>query len=508
MTEAIQCENVTIKYGAFTALKDVTFSLKQGEIHVLVGQNGAGKSSLARMLSGLIQPAAGRFAISGQPIETNSVQRVRKAGLDIVHQRFTLPGQFSVAEALELASAKKEVGSFFSFRSLETRWNEKLKAANIPARANSLVQDLPVEVVQSLEILRALANDANILILDEPTALLSPAAIDDLFARIRSLKANGVTILLILHKLSEVLEIADTVMVLRNGELVLPPAPVDTLSAGAISDLMIGGSAAEDQANKTSTPSVRSKALPHLALKTVYTQGTTTEPALQAISLKIYPGEIVGVAGIEGNGQRNLVTTITGQTPVKRGEIDLFQKIMTRDGAIERRQAGLRVVPFDRLTEGSSLELPLWENVMAWQAEAFTRPFIPWLPIKAVRQAAQEALDRFGVVYSDLDQPASSLSGGNLQRLILARELSDEAQIVIAAQPTRGLDFQATNFVWQVLGELRQREAGVLLISSDLDELFKICDRLLVMRAGQIVAEFDPPFQYQAVGDAMTGVTR
>ncbi|MEM7801324.1 MAG: ATP-binding cassette domain-containing protein, partial [Chloroflexota bacterium] len=430
------------------------------------------------------------------------------AGLDIVHQRFTLPGRFTVAEALELASAKKEVGSFFSFRSLESRWNGKLKAANIPAKADALVQDLPVEVVQSLEILRALSNDANILILDEPTALLSPAAIDALFARIRRLKAAGVTILLILHKLSEVLEIADTVMVLRNGELVLPPAPVDALSAGAISDLMIGGSAVGDEADQASPPSVRSKAPPHLSLKTVYTPGTTTEPALKDISLEIYPGEIVGVAGIEGNGQRSLVTTITGQTSVQEGEITLLQKTVTRDGAIDRRRAGLRAVPFDRLTEGSSLDLPLWENVMAWQSEKFARPFIPWLPVNEVRQAAKEALDRFGVIYSELDQPASSLSGGNLQRLILARELSDEAEIVIAAQPTRGLDFQATNFVWQVLGELRQRGAGVLLISSDLDELFKICDRLLVMRAGQTVGEFTPPYQHQAVGDAMTGVTR
>lgn len=506
---AIHCENVTIKYGDFVALRDVTFSLAKAQIHVLVGQNGAGKSSLARMLSGLVAPASGRFSINGQPIKNGTVQSVRDAGLDIVHQRFTLPSQFTIAEALELSSAKKQAGNFFSFDSLESAWDRELKAADIPATADTRIQELPVEVTQSLEILRALSNQASVLILDEPTALLSPSAIHSLFNRIRTLKGQGVTVLVILHKLREVLEIADTVMVLRTGELVLPPTPTKQLSAGQISDLMIGTSV--DLTKNTPHPPFppdTDNQTSQLSLKNVHTAGSATEPPLTAVNLHVYPGEIIGVAGIEGNGQRNLVSTIMGQTVVQQGEIDLLQHPVTNASPIARRKVGLRVVPFDRVQEGTSLELPLWENVMAWQAETFARRWIPWLPMKQVREAAKDALDRFGVVYSSIDQPAGSLSGGNLQRLILARELADGTQFVIAAQPTRGLDFQATDFVWQVLRNLRQQGAGVLLISSDLDELFKICDRLVVMRAGQIVDEFKPPFSYQAVGDAMTGAER
>jgi len=511
MPTTIRCENVTVQYGSLTALNDVSFSLEPSKIHVLVGQNGAGKSSLARVLSGLISPAQGRFWIGDKQIDEARVENVRAAGLDIVHQRFTLPAQFTIAEALELSSAKKQTGSFFSFGGLQRAWSRELEAAGIPATANTLVQDLPVEVTQSLEILRALANDAEVLILDEPTALLSPDAIDGLFERIRHLKADGVTLLVVLHKLREVMEIADTVMVLREGELVLPPTPAERLTAGEISDLMIGEAAASDRVSQVSIPSATPRQTDHkprLDLANVHLNGTETEPALIDISFQIQPGEVVGIAGIGGNGQRNLVSAITGQAMSKQGRIELLEQDVTKLTPIARRQTGLRVVPFDRMTEGSSLELPLWENVMTWQAESFVTGWLPWLPVKKIRQAAEDALNRFGVVYSSLDQPAGSLSGGNLQRLILARELASDTKVVIAAQPTRGLDFQATDFVWQVLGDLSRDGAGVLLISSDLDELFQICDRILVMRAGQIAGEFSPPYSAQAVGDAMTGTVR
>lgn len=511
MPTSIRCENVTVQYGALTALNDVSFSLEPSKIHVLVGQNGAGKSSLARVLSGLVSPVQGQFWIGDQLIDEANVEVVRAAGLDIVHQRFTLPAQFTVAEALELSSAKKQAGNFFSFGGLQRDWDRELQAAGIPATAKTRVQELPVEVTQSLEILRALANDAKVLILDEPTALLSPAAIDDLFARIRDLKADGVTLLVVLHKLREVMEIADTVMVLRGGDLVLPPTPANTLTAGEISDLMIGKAVATDHNStlKTSAslaPQTGSR--PHLNVAGLHLDGTATEPALTDISFQIQPGEIVGVAGIEGNGQRNLVNALTGQAASKLGHITLFEQDVTKLNPIARRKIGLRVVPFDRMSEGSSLELPLWENVMTWQAESFAASWLRWLPIRKIRQAAKDALDRFGVVYSSLDQAAGSLSGGNLQRLILARELASDTRMVIAAQPTRGLDFQATDFVWRVLGDLRQDGAGVLLISSDLDELFQICDRVLVMRAGEIAGEFSPPYSAQAVGDAITGAVR
>ncbi len=510
-TLSVECQNITVKYGNFTALQDVSLQFFAGKIHALVGQNGAGKTSLARVLAGLVAPAAGHFSINGKSIQNGNVHLVREAGLDIVHQRFTLPPKFTVAEALELASAKKQVGAIYSANALSQAWHNDLAAAGVNVPPTTRIQDLPVEVAQSLEILRALSGQANVLILDEPTALLSPSAIDNLFARMRKLRDEGVTILVILHKLREVLEISETVSVLRGGRLVLPPTATTSVTAGELSDLIIGSGYTDNGPVEDATATPATLSSPNkvtLALRQVDTPGTETEPPLKQVSLGVQAGEIVGMAGVEGNGQRGIVNVLTGQTPAQRGQISLLEQDVTHLPPLERRQIGLRVVPFDRMTEGSSLTLPLWENVMAWQAEKFTQGWLPWLPMRAIRQAAKKALDSFEVKYNNLDQPAGSLSGGNLQRLILARELADGAKIVIAAQPTRGLDFQATDFVWQVLNDLKATGAGVLLVSSDLDELFKISDRVVVVRAGEIAGEFAAPFDQQAVGDAMIGAVR
>jgi len=505
----LRCEDIAVAYGDVQALKPTSLSFEAGRIHVLVGQNGAGKTSLARVLAGIIQPAAGRYWIGGEEIRQSSVQQARKLGLDIVHQRFTLPPNFTVAEALELVSARKYAGAFYSFGALAAAWLREMRRAQIQVSPSAQIRDLPIETIQSLEILRALAGQAQVLILDEPTALLSPGGVERLFTRLKQLRDAGVTLLLILHKLREVMAIADTIAVLRAGRLVLPPTEIAAVSEQRLSDLIIGEGASIDgpaQSKETREPDPSRTV--NLSLADVNTRQSATEPALAAVSLALESAEIFGIAGVEGNGQRSLVDVITGLMPAQRGRVALLGRDVTRLKHHQRRAIGLRVVPFDRVAEGASLPLALWENVTIWNAEKYRRSRFGPLNIGAMRAAAKLALEAFDVQYDSLDQPAASLSGGNMQRLILARELAHGARVVIAAQPTRGLDFRATQYVWGVLRNLRQAGASIMLVSSDLDELFSLSDRIGVIRGGQVLAEYAPPFELQVIGDRMIGAAR
>lgn len=505
----LRCEDIAVAYAEVKALHPTSLSFEAGKIHVLVGQNGAGKTSLVRALAGIIQPAGGRFWIRGEEARETNVQRVRELGLDIVHQRFTLPPNFTVAEALELVSARKYARSFYSHERLAASWRRELQLAELSVSPSSLIRDLPIETLQSLEIVRALAGQAQFLILDEPTALLSPGGVERLFARLRQLRDGGVTLLLILHKLREVMAIADTISVLRAGRLALPPSdPVD-VSEEQLSDLIIGeGAAVESRAGEPGKDERDRSRSVNLSLEAVSTGHSATEPALAGVSLAVEGGEVLGIAGVEGNGQRRLVDILTGLMTVQRGAVHLLGQDVTELQHHQRRLIGLRVVPFDRVAEGASLGLPLWENVTIWNAEKYRRSRFAPLRIGAMRAAAKQALDQFDVQYNSLDQLAGSLSGGNMQRLILARELADEPRVVIAAQPTRGLDFRATQYVWRVLRRLKRAGASIILVSSDLDELFNLSDRIKVMRGGRLVAEFAPPFDMQDVGDSMIGATR
>ncbi|MCY3833366.1 MAG: ATP-binding cassette domain-containing protein [Chloroflexi bacterium] len=505
----LRCEEIAVAYGDVQALQPTSLAFEAGRIHALVGQNGAGKTSLARVLAGIIQPAGGRYWIREEEIRESSVQQARKLGLDIVHQRFTLPPNFTVAEALELVSARKYAGAFYSYGALRSAWLRELRRADIKVSPSAKIRDLPIETNQSLEILRALAGQAQILILDEPTALLSPGGVERLFARLRQLRDAGVTLLLILHKLREVMAIADTIAVLRAGRLVLPPTEIAAVSEQRLSDLIIGeGASVEGPAGATETRESDKTRTVNLSLAGVNTRHSETEPALAAVSLALESAEILGIAGVEGNGQRSLVDVLTGLMSARSGRVELLGQDVTDLKHHQRRTIGLRAVPFDRVTEGLSLPLALWENVTIWNAENFRRSRFGPLKIGAMREAARLALEAFDVQYESLDQPAGSLSGGNMQRLILARELAQGARVVIAAQPTRGLDFRATQYVWGVLRQLRQAGASIMLVSSDLDELFSLSDRIGVMRGGQIMAEYAPPFDMQVIGDSMIGAAR
>lgn len=502
-TFALECTDLDVQFGSVRALSDVSLSLERGKIHAVLGQNGAGKSTLARAFSGVLVPDSGTMQIGGNMVPFGDAAATQAAGLDIVHQRFALPPGFTVAEALEFASARKMGGRIFSKRRIEAAWQARLDQAGIVAPASAVLSSLPVETTQAIEITRALANDAQVLILDEPTALLSPKAIDALFDQLRALRNRGVTLIVVLHKLKEVMALADTVSILRQGELVLPPTPTTQLNADQIRALMIGGETLREAATATVMPMTTQSDL--LTFRDVSSMAKGPEPGLSGASFTLRSAEILGVAGIEGNGQRALAEIYAGLAQVTGGSITLRDQVITDVSVGQRRALGLRSVPFDRMTEGASLSLSLWENIQSWIAGAFRSRSLPLVRLGAMQSGAAQLLDGYGVVYDHVGQPGGTLSGGNLQRVILARELAGEVTAVLAAQPTRGLDFGATAFVWDELRRVRQAGAGVLLISSDLDELFDICDRIMVMRGGSVSGIFGRDFSRSEIGQAMLG---
>lgn len=504
---AVSCRSLGVSFGSVRALRDVSLDLASGRIHALVGQNGAGKTTLAKVLGGLQTPDSGDVHIAGQRLPPGDVRAARVAGLAMVHQHFSLPPSFTIAEALELTTARPGGRPVYRRAEMHQRWQDDVARIGGVTALSTRIRDLPVETRQSLEIARALASEARVLILDEPTALLTPAATDALFERLHALRDGGVTVLIVLHKLREVAAVADTVSVLRDGELVMGPIEMSDVSQGELSDAIVGPASDAGRAVGVVAP-IGARGQTLLELSRVSSRESAFEPGLHGIDLSVEAGEIVGIAGVEGNGQRSVVSVIAGLSAASEGSILLGGKEVTRAPPARRRLRGLRLVPFDRNSEGISRRAPLWLNQSALRLIGRPRRRVPVISTRQYKRQAAEAMDQWRVRYDSVSQPAESLSGGNVQRLILSRELAPGLEVLVAAQPTRGLDFSATDFVRRSLQGLRDTGAGVLLVSSDLDELFELSDRLLVMYGGRVVARFEAPYDRRAVGDAMTGARR
>lgn len=515
---ALSCRNIRVAFGEVTALAGISVDFPTGGIHAVVGQNGAGKTTFARVAAGLVKPDAGELSINGRNLRFGSVASARKAGVELVHQNFALPPSFTVAEAIEF-SLDGEIG-LFSRRQLLERCREYLNSLGMDIDPRRRIRELPIELQQAVEIARALVTKATVLILDEPTAVLPPTSIESLFDRIRTLRDNGVTVILILHKIREVWAVADTVSVLRNSRLVAGPIAREETDPDRIGNLIMGvGNHDSISHNNGKSPTRAAEPLSGarretataqpvsldtvLEMKEVCTSVRTDEPCLNRISFEVRSGEIVGIAGVEGNGQLTLVQVLSDFVAVSSGEIDLCGAQVTGLDLAHRRSQGLRIIPFDRNREGLSLTSELWKN---WSVrDLVLRPPLGLVNPSKLRARCAESLAEWGVRYNSTTQNAGSLSGGNAQKLILAREVDNTARLIVAAQPTRGLDIGATAFVWSTMRKARKRGCGVLLISSDLDELFDISQRVLVMLSGRIVSEFAPPFDIAKTGRAMTG---
>jgi len=519
------CAGVRVAFGPTVALDQVSLVWSEpGHIHAVVGQNGAGKTTLCRVLAGLLRAERGEVIVEGRRFPATAPAQVRRAGVELVHQTFALPPSFSVAEALQLFRPEHRRGGIFSKRAIERRWAAKLEEFGFKVDSTAMVRDLPPEQLQAVEITRALASGSKVIVLDEPTAVLPPEAVEGLFERLRALAGQGITFLVVMHKLRQVRELAQSVAVLAGGRVVLEPTPMTDVTDAEIARLIMAGTRAgaaaevamgldgaagaqdEPVEERTVGPSSASGGVV-LAVDGVSTPSREGHRGLRNFSVEVRAGEIVGIAGVEGNGQVALVDTVIGLEPVVSGSVRVGGTDVRDLGIAARRRLGLRYIPADRQSRAVSLSSSLWANAMAAPvvagygiAQVARRGF---LSERQLRRAGEERLRRWQVRYSSPEQSVRELSGGNMQRVVLARELDDGARLIVAEQPTQGLDLGGTELVWDALRQARSSGVGVLLVSSDLDELFALSDRIVVVADGEVVSEARPPFDQEAVGRAM-----
>jgi simple sugar transport system ATP-binding protein len=468
-------------------------------VHAIVGENGAGKSTLMKTLYGMHKPDEGEIEINGEPVRFTSPADAIKAGIGMVHQHFMLADNLTVLENIVLGSEPTR-GVLLDKRAARRKIREISDAYGLGLRPDALVEDLGVGDRQRVEICKVLYRGAKILILDEPTAVLVPQEVDELFGNLRELKAEGLTVLFISHKLDEVLAVSDEITVIRRGTTVATVDPKKT-TARQLAELMVGSQlpvAALHESTVTDTPELEIEGLTVLA--------TDGRPVVNDVSFTIHKGEIVGIGGVEGNGQAELVDAILGLRPIHAGRIRLGGKDITAWPTRERREAGIGYIPEDRHRQGLLLEAPLWENrILGHQTESPNAKG-PFIDVAAAKRDTRRIVEEYDVRTPGIDVTAASLSGGNQQKLIVGREMSGSPSVLVAAHPTRGVDVGAQAAIWDLLRDARANGLAVLLISADLDELIGMSDTLQVILRGRFVAQVDPKTVTPVeLGAAMTG---
>jgi simple sugar transport system ATP-binding protein len=483
MPMAIEMLGIVKRFPGVVANDGVDLQVRKGEIHALLGENGAGKSTLMNILFGLHHPDEGEIRVDGKPARFSGPRDAVAAGLGMVHQHFMLIPRFTVTENIILGS-EGPLGLTLDRRAAERRVAELAESYGLRVDPKARVSDLPVGVQQRVEILRALYQGSHTLILDEPTALLTPQEIEDLYHVLERLRQNGDTIVFITHKLREVAAISDRVTVIRRGKTVGVRDTKETTSA-ELAALMVGREVSLRVDRPPAHPGE-----PVLEAVDLVVAGRGGRPALDHCSLTVRHGEIVGICGVEGNGQAELVEVLSGLRQPESGRVRLNGADITLEDPNERRAKGLSYIPEDRHERGLVLPFSLTENMLLGNLEA--KPFTSngVIDYERTREITAEAMQRFDVRAPSPDTPAKTLSGGNQQKLIIARELFRQPDALLATQPTRGLDVGAIEFVHRQLVDARDQGKGVLLVSFDLDEILDLSDRILVIFQGQITGEY------------------
>jgi general nucleoside transport system ATP-binding protein len=494
----LELRGITKQFPGVLANDHVDFELAKGEVHALLGENGAGKSTLMNILYGLYHPDEGEIRLDGRAVRIGSPRDAIDLGIGMVHQHFMLIPVMTVAENIVLANEPTH-GPFLDLGGAETRVRELSTQFGLAVRPEARVASISVGMQQRAEILKALYRGAEILILDEPTAVLTPQEASELFAIIRSLQADGRSIIFISHKLNEVLEIADRITVLRQGK------KIDTVPrAGAtpegLARLMVG----RDVVLRVDKP----PAQPGETLLRVNELSVLDDrdlPACRNVSLEVKAGEIVGLAGVDGNGQSELIDALTGLRKVEAGQILVAGRDMTDAGARECLDLGIGHIPEDRQARGLVLDFTLAENLALHDFRKEPDSKWGWLYPRRLIERAGGILKEFDVRGGGPRTVAASLSGGNQQKVVIAREVSRDPNILVAAQPTRGLDVGAIEFVHRRLVQERDEGRGILLVSFELDEILSLSDRILVIYEGRIVGEYTSDVSEEELGIAMTG---
>jgi simple sugar transport system ATP-binding protein len=503
MTLAIEMKGMTRFFASTGVLANdhVDFSVESGEVHALVGENGAGKTTLMNILYGLVKPDSGEILIDSQPVRIGHPDDAIRHGIGMVHQHFKLVPSFTVAENILLGMEPSKLG-FLNVQKEHELINELSGKYNLPVDPAARIRDLPVGMQQRVEILKVLERNAKILILDEPTAVLTPQEVNELITVIRGLSKLGYTIIFITHKLIEVMMVADRVSVMRGGKMA-GTKKVSETSIPELAQMMVGREVLLKADKKTTN-----RGDPVLEVRDISVADVNGLAAISHVSFKVHQGEIVAVAGVSGNGQTELVEVISGMNSLDGGEI-LFRGRTVNDCSVgERRDMGMAHIPEDRMVVGLNLQTTLDENLIVsrYNHSEFTR--YGFLLMKSINQFAQKVVNAFSISAARPGEGISMLSGGNLQKVVVGRELSGNPSFIIANQPTRGLDVGSIEFVHKTLIEERDKGAGVLLVSVELEEVMALADRILVIYRGKIQGELDAAAATEEqVGILMAGGT-
>ncbi|SEG35617.1 nucleoside ABC transporter ATP-binding protein [Thermomonospora echinospora] len=503
---SLELRGITKRFGSLVANDGIDLEVRPGEIHCLLGENGAGKSTLMNVLYGLYQPDEGEIRMDGKPLVLSGPRDAIAAGIGMVHQHFMLVDVFTVAENIMLGDER--TGSPLAFAGWLDRRRARRDVAEVSARhgldvdPDALVADLPVGVQQRVEIVKALIRDARVLILDEPTAVLTPQETEELFTVMRSLREAGRSIVFITHKLKEVKAIADRITVIRRGAVVGTAGP--DASEAELAGLMVGRDVrlTVDKA----PPALDEDAEPAFAVRGLTVLDESGQAAVDDVTFEIRPGEILGVAGVQGNGQTELAEAILGLRPAAAGGIWLDGRELTGRSPRQVLRAGVGYIPEDRSHDALVADSSVAENLVL---DLFDRP--PFgrrgtMDVRAVRDNAERRVAEFDIRTSSIDTSVGTLSGGNQQKVVVAREMSRPLRLLVAAQPTRGVDVGAMEFIHRRIVAERDQGRPVLIISTELDEIFGLADRIAVMYRGRITAIVPPDTSRADIGCLMAGI--
>jgi simple sugar transport system ATP-binding protein len=496
----LELRGITKRFGDFTANDRISITVEPGEIHCLLGENGAGKSTLMNVLFGLLHPDEGEILIDGVATKfSNSGEAVRH-GIGMVHQHFMLVPVFSVAENVVLGFEPTKSLNRVDYKKATDDIRRISKEFNLEVNPDAIVENLPVGLQQRVEILKALSHDAELLILDEPTAVLTPQEIDALMAIMRSLAEAGKSILFITHKLKEVKAVSDIITIIRQGKVVGTAQPTD--SESQLASLMVGRDVELTVEKSAFTPSGEVFEIRDLVVRD--DRGLV---AVNGVSLDVRAGEIMALAGVQGNGQTELVEAIAGMRPVESGSIMLNGRDITNASPRAVLDAGLGHIPEDRQRDGLVMSMSVADNLVLNTPRRAPFARRGSRNLGAINDNAERLVKDFDIRTTSTQELVSSLSGGNQQKVIVARELSRPLEFLVASQPTRGLDVGSIEYVHRQMVNHRNAGNGALIVSSELDEVFALGDRIAVMYAGKISGIVDPSTSREAIGLLMTGTS-
>ena len=499
---ALELKGITKRFPGVLANEDVSLSVAEGEVVALLGENGAGKTTLMNVLYGLYQPDAGTVSIDGQDIELTSTRDAIAAGIGMVHQHFMLVPVFTVAENVILGQEPAGPLGVIDEDAARRIVREISERYRLQVDPDAIIEDLPVGIQQRVEIIKVLNREARYVIFDEPTAVLTPQEIEEFFAIVRGLRADGKGIIFITHKLGEAIELADRVVVLRGGRKVAE-RQASELDEQECANLMVGRPVQLVVPKNIGAPGSAV-----LTIKDLVVLDDRSNRAVDGISFEVRSGEIVGIAGVQGNGQSELIEAITGLRTSLAGTIALGDEDVTDFTPRELHNDGVSHIPEDRQESGLVLAFTVAENMVldSYYRPPFSRGvFMDW---DATNDAARRLVSQYDVRTPGIDVPVSNLSGGNQQKVIVAREFDREVRLVIASQPTRGIDVGSIEYIHSQIVAKRDAGSAVLVVSSELDEVLALSDRILVLYQGRIAGEFTPASDISDIGLAMLGSSR